>query len=208
MILACLYESFLHPLTIIAGLPSAAFGGLLTLWLFGLELDLYGFVGLFMLIGIVKKNAIMVVDFALEAELAGKSPLEAAIEGSIVRFRPIMMTTIAAIAGMTPIAVGYGAGGDSRQPLGPRGGRGPVAVTGGHALLDSGGLHVPGRHPAIADKAGREKSRNPWHTLDPPTQRSSPWLPAGLGEPYVLPEPGKSRKHIPSDGPVILVKHR
>ncbi len=127
MILACLYESFLHPLTIIAGLPSAAFGGLLTLWLLGMQLDLYGFVGLFMLIGIVKKNAIMVVDFALEAEREGKSPLEAAIEGSVVRFRPIMMTTIAAIAGMTPIAIGYGAGGDSRQPLG-------LAVVGGLLL--------------------------------------------------------------------------
>ena len=127
MILACLYESFLHPLTIIAGLPSAAFGGLLTLWLLGMQLDLYGFVGLFMLIGIVKKNAIMVVDFALEAEREGKSPLDAAIEGSVVRFRPIMMTTIAAIAGMTPIAIGYGAGGDSRQPLG-------LAVVGGLLL--------------------------------------------------------------------------
>jgi len=127
MILACLYESFLHPLTIIAGLPSAAFGGLLTLWLFGMELNLYGFVGLFMLIGIVKKNAIMVVDFALEAEREGKSPLDAAVEGSLVRFRPIMMTTIAAIAGMTPIAVGYGSGGESRQPLG-------LAVVGGLLL--------------------------------------------------------------------------
>ncbi|MBI4964487.1 MAG: efflux RND transporter permease subunit [Desulfomonile tiedjei] len=127
MILACLYESFLHPLTIIAGLPSAAFGGLLTLWLFGMELNLYGFVGLFMLIGIVKKNAIMVVDFALEAEREGKTPLEAAVEGSLVRFRPIMMTTIAAIAGMTPIAIGYGAGGESRQPLG-------LAVVGGLLL--------------------------------------------------------------------------
>lgn len=127
MILACLYESFLHPLTIIAGLPSAAFGGLLMLWLFGFTLDLFGFVGLFMLIGIVKKNAIMVVDFALEAEIAGKTPLEAAIEGSMVRFRPIMMTTIAAIAGMTPIAIGFGAGGDSRQPLG-------LAVVGGLLL--------------------------------------------------------------------------
>jgi len=127
MILACLYESFLHPLTIIAGLPSAAFGGLLTLWLLGMELDLYGFVGLFMLIGIVKKNAIMVVDFALESEREGKNPLDAAIEGSLVRFRPIMMTTIAAIAGMTPVAIGYGAGGDSRQPLG-------LAVVGGLLL--------------------------------------------------------------------------
>ncbi|HMK37370.1 MAG TPA: efflux RND transporter permease subunit [Desulfomonilaceae bacterium] len=127
MILACLYESFLHPITIIAGLPSAAFGGLLTLWVFGMELNLYGFVGLFMLIGIVKKNAIMVVDFALEAQREGKTPLEAAVEGSLVRFRPIMMTTIAAIAGMVPIAIGYGAGGDSRQPLG-------LAVVGGLLL--------------------------------------------------------------------------
>jgi HAE1 family hydrophobic/amphiphilic exporter-1 len=119
MILACLYESFLHPLTIIAGLPSAAFGGLVTLYLLGIQLDLYGYVGIFMLIGIVKKNAIMVVDFALEAQRHGhKTPMEAAVEGSLVRFRPIMMTTIAAIAGMMPIAVGYGAGGDSRQPLG------------------------------------------------------------------------------------------
>ena len=93
MILAVLYESFWHPLTILAGLPSAAFGGLLTLWLFNMNLDLYGFVGLFMLIGIVKKNAIMVVDFALEAENTGKTPVEAAVEGSLVRFRPIMMTT-------------------------------------------------------------------------------------------------------------------
>ncbi len=127
MILAILYESFLHPLTIIAGLPSAAFGGLLTLWLFGKSLDLYGFVGLFMLIGIVKKNAIMVVDFALEAEREGKTPMEAAVEGSLVRFRPIMMTTIAAIAGMFPIAIGFGAGGESRQPLG-------LAVVGGLLL--------------------------------------------------------------------------
>ncbi|MCA1961198.1 MAG: efflux RND transporter permease subunit [Desulfomonile sp.] len=127
MILACLYESFLHPLTILAGLPSAAFGGLVTLWLFGMHLDLYGFVGLFMLIGIVKKNAIMVVDFAVEAEREGKSPLDAAVEGSLVRFRPIMMTTIAAIAGMAPIAYGYGAGGDARQPLG-------LAVVGGLLL--------------------------------------------------------------------------
>ncbi len=127
MILGCLYESYLHPLTIIAGLPSAAFGGLLTLWTLGIQLDLYGFVGLFMLIGIVKKNAIMVVDFAVESEREGKAPIDAAIEGSLVRFRPIMMTTIAAIAGMAPIAIGYGAGGDARQPLG-------LAVVGGLLL--------------------------------------------------------------------------
>lgn len=128
MILAILYESFIHPLTIISGLPSAALGGLVTLWALGLPLDLYGYVGIFMLMGIVKKNAIMVVDFALEAERTeAKSPLDAAVQGSLTRFRPIMMTTSAAIAGMVPIAVGYGAGGESRQPLG-------LAVVGGLLL--------------------------------------------------------------------------
>jgi HAE1 family hydrophobic/amphiphilic exporter-1 len=159
MILAGLYESFLHPLTIIAGLPSAAFGGLLTLWAFGMELNLYGFVGLFMLIGIVKKNAIMVVDFALEAEREGKKPLEAAIEGSLVRFRPIMMTTIAAVAGMAPIAWGYGAGGDSRQPLG-------LAVVGGILLSQVVTLYLtPVVYSYLAEfqewlrKRGAEKRR-------------------------------------------------
>ncbi len=95
-------KSFLR--LFIAGLLSAAFGRLLTLWLFGLELNRYRFVGLFMLLGIVEKNAIMVEDLALEAERSGKGPLDTAVKGSLVRFRPIMMTTIAAIAGMAPIA--------------------------------------------------------------------------------------------------------
>jgi len=116
----------------------------------GMELDLYGFVGLFMLIGIVKKNAIMVVDFAVEAEREGKSPLDSAVEGCLVRFRPIMMTTIAAIAGMTPIAIGYGAGGDSRQPLGSGGSRWSVAVTGCHSVSHAGGVLVPGRDTGTA----------------------------------------------------------
>ncbi len=118
IILGVLYENFYHPLTIISGLPSAALGGLLTLWVFGLELDLYGFVGLIMLIGIVKKNAIMVVDFAIEAEREGKSSFEAVYEGALIRFRPIMMTTLAAIAGALPIALGFGAGAEARRPLG------------------------------------------------------------------------------------------
>ncbi|MFH1138396.1 MAG: efflux RND transporter permease subunit [Pseudomonadota bacterium] len=118
LILGVLYESFLHPLTILSGLPSAALGGLLTLYLFGLDLNLYGFVGIIMLIGIVKKNAIMVVDFAIEAEKAGKSPRDAVFEGSLIRFRPIMMTTVAAIMGAAPIAFAYGADGQARQPLG------------------------------------------------------------------------------------------
>lgn len=128
LILAILYESLVIPLTIVSGLPSAAFGGLVVLWACGFPLDLFGFVGIFMLIGIVKKNAIMVVDFALEAETKeGKTPEEAAIQGCLTRFRPIMMTTIAAIAGMVPIAIGYGTGGEARQPLG-------LAVVGGLLL--------------------------------------------------------------------------
>ncbi len=127
MILGILYESFIHPLTILSGLPSAAFGGLLTLLLFGRQLDLYGFVGIIMLIGIVKKNAIMVIDFAIEAEREGKNPVDAVFEGCVVRFRPIMMTTVAAIAGIMPVAVAYGTGGESRQPLG-------LVVAGGLAV--------------------------------------------------------------------------
>ncbi len=119
IVLGILYESFIHPLTILSGLPSAGFGALLTLKLFGMDLNMYGFVGIIMLIGIVKKNAIMMIDFALEAQRGGsKSPSEAIFEGCLVRFRPIMMTTMAAIMGTMPIAIGYGAGGEARQPLG------------------------------------------------------------------------------------------
>lgn len=119
IVLGILYESFIHPLTILSGLPSAGFGALLTLKFFGLDLNMYGFVGIIMLIGIVKKNAIMMIDFALEAQRGGgKSPAEAIYEGCLVRFRPIMMTTMAAIMGTMPIAIGYGAGGEARQPLG------------------------------------------------------------------------------------------
>ncbi|EKO40461.1 MAG: cation/multidrug efflux pump [Solidesulfovibrio magneticus str. Maddingley MBC34] len=118
IILGILYESFIHPITILSGLPSAALGGLITLLVFGRQLDLYGFIGIIMLIGIVKKNSIMVIDFAIEAEKEGKSPFDAVFEGCVVRFRPIMMTTVAAIAGIFPIALGMGAGGDARQPLG------------------------------------------------------------------------------------------
>jgi HAE1 family hydrophobic/amphiphilic exporter-1 len=125
IVLGILYESFIHPLTILSGLPSAALGALLTLTLFGYELDLYGFVGIIMLVGIVKKNAIMMIDFALDAERnAGKSTHEAIYYGALVRFRPIMMTTMAALMGTLPIAIGFGAGAESRRPLG-------LAVVGG-----------------------------------------------------------------------------
>jgi HAE1 family hydrophobic/amphiphilic exporter-1 len=119
IVLGILYESFIQPLTILSGLPSAALGALLTLMAFGYELDLYGFVGIIMLIGIVKKNAIMMIDFALDAERnAGKSAEEAIYHGALVRFRPIMMTTMAALMGTLPIALGFGAGAESRRPLG------------------------------------------------------------------------------------------
>src|SRR5205085_553704 len=123
--LGILYESFIHPITILSGLPSAVFGALLTLALFHKELDLYAFVGLIMLFGVVKKNAIMMIDFAIEAQrVEGKAPAEAIYQGSILRFRPIMMTTMAALLGTLPVALGYGEGGDARQPLG-------LAVVGG-----------------------------------------------------------------------------
>ncbi len=125
IVLGILYESYVHPLTILSGLPSAGLGALLTLWLLGIDLNIYSFVGLIMLIGIVKKNAIMQIDFALEAERTeGKTPAEAIYEGCLIRFRPIMMTTMAALLGTVPIALGFGSGGEARRPLG-------IAVIGG-----------------------------------------------------------------------------
>ncbi len=124
LVLGILYESFVHPITILAGLPSAGVGALLTLLLFRVELNLYGFVGIIMLIGIVKKNAIMMIDFAQQAEARGKSSAEAIYEGCLLRFRPIMMTTMAALMGTLPIAIGFGVGAESRRPLG-------LAVAGG-----------------------------------------------------------------------------
>jgi HAE1 family hydrophobic/amphiphilic exporter-1 len=124
LVLGILYESFIHPLTILSGLPTAVFGALLTLIVFGKDLDLYGAVGLIMLIGIVKKNAIMMIDFALEKQREGEDAAHAIVDASVIRFRPIMMTTFAALMGTLPIALGIGAGADARRPLG-------LAVVGG-----------------------------------------------------------------------------
>jgi HAE1 family hydrophobic/amphiphilic exporter-1 len=125
MVLGILYESFVHPLTILSGLPSAGLGALATLLVFRDELNLYSFVGIIMLIGIVKKNAIMMIDFALEAQrVHGAHYADAIHEACLVRFRPIMMTTMAALMGTMPIALGFGAGGEARRPLG-------LAVVGG-----------------------------------------------------------------------------
>jgi HAE1 family hydrophobic/amphiphilic exporter-1 len=128
LVLGILYESFVHPLTIFSGLPSAGLGALLTLIIFGRELDVYAFVGLIMLIGIVEKNAIMMIDFALAAQRVEGKPAEDAIfQAALIRFRPIMMTTMAALMGTLPIALGWGAGAASRRGLG-------LAVVGGLAV--------------------------------------------------------------------------
>ena len=128
LVLGILYESFIHPLTILSGLPTAGLGALLTLMLFGVELNMYAFVGIIMLVGIVKKNAIMMIDFAIEAQRQHHMPAEQAIhQAGLIRFRPIMMTTMAALMGSLPIAIGFGAGGGARMPLG-------LAVVGGLVL--------------------------------------------------------------------------
>jgi hydrophobic/amphiphilic exporter-1 (mainly G- bacteria), HAE1 family len=136
LVLGILYESFIHPLTILSGLPFAGFGALLALFIFQLDLSVYAFVGIIMLIGIVKKNAIMMIDFAIEAERKeGKNSRDSILEAASVRFRPIMMTTVAALMGTLPIALGAGAGAESRRPLG-------IAVVGGLAFSQLITLYV------------------------------------------------------------------
>jgi HAE1 family hydrophobic/amphiphilic exporter-1 len=125
LVLGILYESFIHPITILSALPFAGFGALLTLVIFRTELSIYAFVGIIMLVGLVKKNGIMMIDFAIEAQRAeGKNPHDAILEACLIRFRPIMMTTMAALMAGLPIAMGFGAGAESRRPLG-------LAVVGG-----------------------------------------------------------------------------
>jgi HAE1 family hydrophobic/amphiphilic exporter-1 len=136
IILGILYESFIHPLTILSGLPSAAVGALITLYIFQTPLSLYAFVGMIMLIGIVKKNAIMMIDFALTRERTEHVPPQVAIqEAALIRFRPIMMTTMAALMGTLPIAIGFGEGADARRPLG-------LAVVGGLLLSQALTLYI------------------------------------------------------------------
>ncbi len=136
LVLGILYESFVHPLTILSGLPFAGFGALLALVIFQEDLSIYAFVGIIMLIGIVKKNAIMMIDFAIDAERNhGKSARESILEAASVRFRPIMMTTMAALVGTLPIALGHGAGAESRRPLG-------IAVVGGLAFSQIVTLYI------------------------------------------------------------------
>ncbi len=136
VVLGVLYESFIHPITILSGLPFAAFGALLTLYIFKIDLSVYAFVGIVLLVGLVKKNAIMMIDFALEAERSeGRTPADAIVHSCLIRFRPIMMTTMAALMGTLPIAVSQGAGSEARRPLG-------VAVVGGLAFSQLITLYV------------------------------------------------------------------
>jgi hydrophobic/amphiphilic exporter-1 (mainly G- bacteria), HAE1 family len=136
LVLGVLYESFIHPLTILSGLPTAGLGAILTLMAFGIELNMYAFVGIMLLVGIVKKNAIMMIDFAIEAQRKdGKTPEEAIHQAGLIRFRPIMMTTMAALMGSLPIAIGFGAGGGARMPLG-------ISVVGGLLLSQALTLYI------------------------------------------------------------------
>ncbi len=136
VVLGMLYESFIHPLTILSGLPAAGFGALLTLMLFKTDLNIYAFVGVIMLVGLVKKNGIMMVDVAVEKRRhEGKTPVDAIIDACLVRFRPIMMTTMAALVGTLPIALGWGAGAEARRPLG-------LAVVGGLLVSQTLTLYV------------------------------------------------------------------
>jgi len=153
IVLGILYESFVHPLTILSGLPSAGLGALLTLMIFKVDLNLYAFVGVIMLVGLVKKNGIMMIDFAIDAQRnEHKEPADAIYEACMVRFRPIMMTTMAALVGTLPIAMGWGAGAEARRPLG-------LAVVGGLLVSQTLTLYITPVFYIYLEALGRKFSR-------------------------------------------------
>jgi hydrophobic/amphiphilic exporter-1 (mainly G- bacteria), HAE1 family len=177
LVLGILYESFIHPLTILSGLPFAGFGALLALAVFGHDLSIYAYVGIIMLVGIVKKNAIIMIDFAIEAERNnGKTAREAILEAASVRFRPIMMTTMAALMGTLPIALGHGAGAEARRPLG-------IVVVGGLAFSQIITLYITPviytYFDALQARLGRRKAKE---RVSAPAEETAPApTPAGAG---------------------------
>jgi HAE1 family hydrophobic/amphiphilic exporter-1 len=173
IVLGILYESFIHPITILTALPFAGLGALATLLVFNVELSLYSFLGIIMLVGLVKKNGIMMIDFAIEAQRTEElTPAQAIRQACLVRFRPIMMTTMSALMGTLPIALGLGAGAESRQPLG-------LAVVGGLLFSQSLTLFVTPVFYVYMEGFRRRLSRRSGHAAG--TDKAEVAVPAGAG---------------------------